>query len=167
LCGPPKPGQARRVKRGKAGPSHTGKCARLLSRLRWHATETNDYPGLPQIAERHRVASASYLPRQPNTREAERLCSGAGDGAGCRDAAVGQGRTGSGVPRGAAVGRGGDGAGCRDAEVGQGGRAGGVPGDAARWLGEMRPYRLPGHRAIRLLELLSGVREDHPKVVLE
>ena len=43
----------------------------------------------------------------------------------------------------------------------------GVPGDAARWLGEMRPYRLPGHSAIRLLELLSGVREDHPKVVLE
>ena len=33
--------------------------------------------------------------------------------------------------------------------------------------GKMRPYRLPGHGAIRLLELLSGVREDHPKVVLE
>ena len=39
--------------------------------------------------------------------------------------------------------------------------------DAADWPGKMRPYRLPGHGAIRLLELLSGVREDHPKVVLE
>ena len=38
---------------------------------------------------------------------------------------------------------------------------------AADWPGKMRPYRLPGHGAIRLLELLSGVREDHPKVVLE
>ena len=39
--------------------------------------------------------------------------------------------------------------------------------DAAGWPGKMRLYRLPGHGAIRLLELLSGVREDHPKVVLE
>ena len=39
--------------------------------------------------------------------------------------------------------------------------------DAADWPGKMRPYRLPGHGAIRLLELLSGVRKDHPKVVLE
>ena len=35
------------------------------------------------------------------------------------------------------------------------------------WPVEMRPYRLPGHGAVRLPELLSGVREDHPKVVLE
>ena len=109
-----------------------------MSRLRWHATETNDYPGLPRIAERHRVARASYLLRQPNTREAERLCSGAGEGAGARGAAAGGGRTWARRAR-----------------------------NAVGWPGEMRPYRLPGHAAIRLLELLSGVREDHPKVVLE
>jgi hypothetical protein len=100
-----------------------------LSRLRWHATETNDYPGLPRIAERHRVARASYLLRQPNTREADRLCSGADEGAGC----PGRGRA----------------------------------RNAVGWPGEMHPYRLSCHGAIRLLELLSGVREDHPKVVLE
>ena len=123
-----------------------------MSRLRWHATETNDYPGLPQIAERHRVARASYLRRQPNTREAERLCPGADGGAGCRDAAVDRADGNEGCP-------------------GRGGGPGwtGMRGarDAAGWPGEMRPYRLPRHGAMRLPELLSGVREDHPKVVLE
>jgi len=119
-----------------------------LSRLRWHATETNDYPGLPQIAERHRVARARYLRRQPNTREAERLCPGADGGAGCRDAAVDRADGNEGCP-------------------GRGGLAGAGARDAPDWPGKMRHYRLPGHGAIRLLELLSGVREDHPKVVLE
>src|SRR5215472_16387099 len=59
---------------GKRALPTRGKYARLLSRLRWHATETNDYPGLPRIAERHQVARASYLLRQPNTRQAEWLC---------------------------------------------------------------------------------------------
>ena len=39
--------------------------------------------------------------------------------------------------------------------------------DRSGWLGEMRPYRSPGRAAVRLLESLSEVREDHPKVVLE
>ena len=94
-----------------------------MSGLRWPATETNDYPGLPRIAERHRVAGTSHLPRQPNTREPGRLCLGAGEGAG--------------LPK------------------------------PDGWPGVMHPYRLPGHGAARLPELLSGVREDHPKVVLE
>ena len=42
----------------------------------------------------------------------------------------------------------------------------GCPGRGG-WPGEMHVYRLPRHSTARLLELLSGVREDHPKVVLE
>ena len=76
--------------------------------------------------------------RQPNTREAGRLCSGTDVGAGCPGRGGEPGRT---WARGAR--------------------------DAVGWPGEMCPYRLPGHGAIRLLELLSGVREDHPQVVLE
>jgi hypothetical protein len=43
-CGRLKPG---RVKRGKRGLPR-GEWARLLSRLHEGATETNDYPGLPE-----------------------------------------------------------------------------------------------------------------------
>ena len=60
-----------------------------------------------------------------------------------------------------------EGAGAREAAVGRGGGRRRRARDAADWPGEMRPYRLPGHSAVPLLELLSGVREDHPKVVLE
>ena len=67
--------------------------------------------------------------------------------------------------RGGAPGRTGE-RGARTRRVGRGGRGSGDR-DAARWPGKMHLYRLPGHGAIRLLELLSGVREDHPKVVLE
>ena len=81
-----------------------------------------------------------------------RRCTGADGGAGCPDAAGWPGRTGERGPgRGGLAGADG-GAGCPD---------------AAGWPAKMHPYRLPGHGAIRLLELLSGVREDHPKVVLE
>ena len=88
LCGPPKPGRAGRVKRGKRAFPQRGKYARLLSRLRWHATETNDYPGLPRIAERHRVAGASKLLRKPNTREPGRPCPGADEARASRGAVV-------------------------------------------------------------------------------
>jgi len=85
----------------------------------------------------------------------ERACAwtrrwaGAGEGAGCpgRDVLAGAGVPGRGGGPGRARAR--------------GARA------AAGWPGEMRLYRLRGHSTIGLLELLSGVREDHPKVVLE
>ena len=78
---------------------------------------------------------------------------GAGEGAGC---------PGRGGWPGRASARG-----ARDAAVGpERTRARGAQ-DAAGWPGEMRPYRLPRHSAVPLLELLSAVREDHPKVVLE
>lgn len=54
------PVKLRRVKRGTTGFSH-GEWARLLSRLRAGATETNDYPGLRRIAERNRMCWVSYV----------------------------------------------------------------------------------------------------------
>jgi hypothetical protein len=109
-------------------------------------------PVYPESQSVTRWARASYLPRQPNTREAERAVPWGGRGAGARDAAVGRGGEGAACPGRGGLAWAGEGAGC----PGRGG-----------WPGEMCPYRLPGRRAIRLLELLSGVREDHPKVVLE
>jgi hypothetical protein len=98
------------------------------------------------------MARASYLLRQPNTREAERLGSGADEGAGCPGRGGGPAGHGRGVPGTRRWAGADEGAGRP--------KRGGL-------VGEIRPYRLPGHGAIRLLELLSGVRKDHPKVVLE
>ena len=82
----------RRVKRGKRG-SPTGEWARLLSRLRAGATETNDYPGLHRIAERHRAGGVSYLSGQLNIRAAMPGARGGGclpaPGAGGRSARSG------------------------------------------------------------------------------
>ena len=98
------------------------------------------------------TCDASLTPGRPGG-----CAPGRGEGAGCRDAVVGRADGNAGWP-----GRGGLAAADRG-RVGRGERG----RDAADWPGKMRPYRLPGHGAIRLLELLSGVREDHPKVVLE
>ena len=76
--------------------------------------------------------------RQPNTRAPERLWSRGERGRGV-----------SGTRR------------LAGADVGAG-----FPG-RGDWPGELHVYRLPWHSTARLLELLSGAREDHPKVVLE
>src|SRR5579859_1586907 len=59
--GPPRPVQARRVLR-ESGVLPRGEWARLLSRLRGRATETDEYPDITRIAECHRACWASYVP---------------------------------------------------------------------------------------------------------